>query len=92
MLHALTSRSGVMGLKMSEILLILAVLLLLFGATRLPQLGASLGSAIRNFKRGFSGDGEGEAAPEEKKAQPGALASTTTVDQNASAKTHSHQG
>jgi TatA/E family protein of Tat protein translocase len=45
-----------MGLKMSEILLILAVLMLLFGASRLPQLGSSLGSAIRNFKRGFSSD------------------------------------
>lgn len=51
-----------MGLKMSEILLILAVLLLLFGASRLPQLGASMGSAIRNFKRGF----HGEASSEEK--------------------------
>ena len=39
-------------------LLIFAVLLLLFGATRLPQLGSSLGSAIRNFKRGFSGEEE----------------------------------
>ena len=55
-----------MGLKMSEILLILAVLMLLFGASRLPQLGSSLGSAIRNFKRGFSGDASSE---EEKKLQ-----------------------
>ena len=47
-----------MGLKMSEILLILAALLLLFGASRLPQLGTSLGSAIRNFKKGFGGEGE----------------------------------
>jgi sec-independent protein translocase protein TatA len=47
-----------MGLKMSEVLLILAALLLLFGSTRLPALGSSLGSAIRNFKKGFAGDGE----------------------------------
>ena len=45
-----------MGLKMSEILLIMAALLLLFGASRLPQLGSSLGSAIRNFKKGFAGE------------------------------------
>ena len=51
-----------MGLKMSEILLILAVLMLLFGASRLPQLGSSLGSAIRNFKKGFGGEGEEPAA------------------------------
>lgn len=51
-----------MGLKMSEILLVLAALFLLFGASRLPQLGASMGSALRNFKRGFNG----EASSEEK--------------------------
>ncbi len=79
-----------MGLKPFEILLILAVLLLLFGATRLPQLGSSLGSAIRNFKRGFTG--EGEPSPEEKGSQPGTLASSSTVEQNASAKTPSRQG
>jgi TatA/E family protein of Tat protein translocase len=81
----------VMGLKMSEILLIMAVLLLLFGATRLPQLGSSLGSAIRNFKKGFSGP-DTEPNPDEKKPQPGPLASTTSVDANASAKATSHQG
>ncbi len=52
-----------MGLKWTEVLLIMAVLMLLFGATRLPQLGSSLGSAIRNFKKGFGG--EGEPTPEE---------------------------
>lgn len=47
-----------MGLKWTEMLLIFVVILLLFGSTRLPQLGSSLGSAIRNFKRGFSGEGD----------------------------------
>ena len=42
------------GFKWTEILLIIGVVLLLFGATRLPQLGSSLGSAIRNFKKSFS--------------------------------------
>jgi len=59
-----------MGLKMSEVLLILVVVLLLFGTSRLPQLGQSLGSAIRNFKKGF----QGEDLPEEP-AKPAALAS-----------------
>ncbi|MBS1148915.1 MAG: Chemotaxis protein methyltransferase CheR [Myxococcaceae bacterium] len=66
-----------MGLKWTEILLIMAVLLLLFGATRLPQLGSSLGSAIRNFKKGFGGDGEPtpeEAAKEKKIAEGGGTA------------------
>lgn len=49
------------GFKMTEILLVLLVVMLLFGASRLPQLGSSLGSAIRNFKRGFGGEDEKEA-------------------------------
>lgn len=49
------------GLRLPELLLIAAVLLLLFGATRLPALGAGLGGAIRGFKRSLGGsDGEGE--------------------------------
>jgi TatA/E family protein of Tat protein translocase len=78
-----------MGLKMSEILLIMAVLLLLFGASRLPQLGSSLGSAIRNFKRGFSGE-EAPAADDKKSA--GTLASNTTVEKDVNARSTSHQG
>jgi TatA/E family protein of Tat protein translocase len=77
-----------MGLKMSEILLIMAVLLLLFGASRLPQLGSALGSAIRNFKRGFGGE---ESSADDKK-QPGPLASSTTVEKDATARSTSHQG
>ncbi len=46
------------GFKMTEILLVLLVIMVLFGASRLPQLGSSLGSAIRNFKRGFGGEDE----------------------------------
>ena len=39
---------------MQEIMLILFILLLLFGAKRLPELGQSLGKGIREFKRGVS--------------------------------------
>jgi sec-independent protein translocase protein TatA len=49
-------------IKGPELLIIFGVLLLLFGATRLPQLGKSLGSAIRNFKRGISSDEDHEQA------------------------------
>ncbi|KFA93689.1 twin-arginine translocase TatA/TatE family subunit [Archangium violaceum] len=80
-----------MGLKMSEILLIMAVLLLLFGATRLPQLGSSLGSAIRNFKRGFSED-EGSSSSSDEKKPTGTLASNGTVEKDATARSTSHQG
>ncbi|WP_414639289.1 twin-arginine translocase TatA/TatE family subunit [Archangium sp.] len=78
-----------MGLKMSEILLIMAVLLLLFGASRLPQLGSALGSAIRNFKRGFGGE---ESASSDDKKQAGTLASNSTVEKDVNARSTSHQG
>ncbi|HUP19847.1 MAG TPA: twin-arginine translocase TatA/TatE family subunit [Gemmatimonadota bacterium] len=39
---------------MQEIILVLFILLLLFGAKRLPELGQSLGKGIREFKRGIS--------------------------------------
>lgn len=39
---------------MQEVILILFILLLLFGAKRLPELGQSLGKGIREFKRGVS--------------------------------------
>jgi sec-independent protein translocase protein TatA len=40
------------GLGMPELLVILAVALLIFGANRLPDIGAGLGKAIRGFKKG----------------------------------------
>lgn len=44
---------GMMG--MPELLLVLGVMLLIFGGTRLPQLAKGLGSSIREFKRGAAG-------------------------------------
>lgn len=35
-----------------ELLVILVIILLLFGSTKLPALGRSLGEAIKNFKKG----------------------------------------
>ncbi len=49
-----------------EILLIVLVLVLLFGASRLPQLGEGLGRAVRNFKRYARGDNEIDVTPPEK--------------------------
>ena len=45
-----------MGIGASELLLILVIVLVVFGATRVPQVGTALGQAIRNFKKAVSGD------------------------------------
>lgn len=39
------------NLGMSELLVILALVLLVFGAKRIPEIGASMGKGIREFKR-----------------------------------------
>ena len=42
------------SLGVPELLVILLIVLVLFGANKLPQLGKGLGSAIRNFKEGIN--------------------------------------
>ena len=49
------------GLGMPELLIILVIVLLLFGAKRLPEAGAGLGKAIRSFKDALS-DGSKDPA------------------------------
>ncbi|HZY02245.1 MAG TPA: twin-arginine translocase TatA/TatE family subunit [Anaeromyxobacteraceae bacterium] len=41
------------GLGIGELVVILLVLVLLFGASRLPQLGAGLGEGIKSFRKAF---------------------------------------
>jgi sec-independent protein translocase protein TatA len=53
-----------------EILLILVAVLLLFGAKRLPEIGASFGKGIREFKRSLSDASDAIAAPEDKSSNP----------------------
>jgi sec-independent protein translocase protein TatA len=43
------------GIGLPEVLLVLAIVLIIFGPKRLPQLGRSLGSGMRNFKESVSG-------------------------------------
>ncbi|PYN35840.1 MAG: twin-arginine translocase TatA/TatE family subunit, partial [Candidatus Rokuibacteriota bacterium] len=41
------------GLGSQELLVILVIVLILFGANRLPQLARSLGSSLKEFKKGI---------------------------------------
>ncbi len=47
-----------MNLGLGEILLILLIVLVIFGGSKLPALGRGIGEAIRNFKKGLSGEDE----------------------------------
>ena len=53
-----------MRLGIGEILLILAVALLIFGPSKLPQLGEALGKGIRNFKKSSEGNDDAPPAKE----------------------------
>jgi sec-independent protein translocase protein TatA len=63
----LRGRGDVMfGLGVQELLIILAILLLIFGPKKLPQLGSALGRTIRGFKKGVQ-EGDDEAAADDHK-------------------------
>jgi sec-independent protein translocase protein TatA len=47
---------GTLGLP--ELLVIFFIIFLIFGANKLPQLGAGLGEGIKNFKRSLKGEGD----------------------------------
>ena len=53
---------------MWEILLIVLVVLLLFGAKRLPEMGSSIGKGIREFKRSISDTQDAIMANEDQRA------------------------
>jgi len=47
------------GLGTQELIIILAIVFLIFGAKRLPEIGSGLGKAIKNFKGGVKSIEEG---------------------------------
>jgi sec-independent protein translocase protein TatA len=49
------------GIGMPELIIILVIILIIFGAGKLPEIGAGMGKAIKNFKG---------ASDEEKKKEP----------------------
>jgi sec-independent protein translocase protein TatA len=55
---------------MWEILLILLVVLLLFGAKRLPEVGSSIGKGIREFKRSITDTQDAIMGPDERNNLP----------------------
>lgn len=52
------------GLGASELLIILVIVLVIFGAGKLPEIGGALGKGIRNFRRASDGKDEIEVKSE----------------------------
>ena len=55
------------SLGVPELLIILGIVVLLFGTTRLPQLGKGLGESIRNFRQGLHGTDDAARAREDER-------------------------
>jgi sec-independent protein translocase protein TatA len=53
------------GLGMPELIIILVIILIIFGAGKLPQIGSGIGQGIRNFRRATSGESEENPEPKE---------------------------
>jgi sec-independent protein translocase protein TatA len=49
-----TGGDRMFGLSMQELMAIMAIVLVLFGAIRIPELGSGLGKAVKNFKQGMN--------------------------------------
>ena len=51
------------GIGTTELIIVLAIVVVIFGARRLPELGTGLGKSIKNFKAGLSGKNEIDVTP-----------------------------
>ncbi len=58
------------GIGTTELFIILAIVIVLFGASRLPELGSGVGKAIRNFKSGIGGKDEIDVTPKKDEGKP----------------------
>jgi sec-independent protein translocase protein TatA len=63
---AVTNFADFMGVGTPELLIILVIILLLFGGSKLPQLSRSIGSSIKELRKGID-DGVNDESPEKTK-------------------------
>mgnify|MGYP001559321907 CR=1 FL=1 len=59
---------AILGLGNTEIVVVLVLVLLLFGARKLPELAHSMGASINSFKKGMKAGTEDVAKPDDKPA------------------------
>jgi sec-independent protein translocase protein TatA len=59
------------GIGVQELVIILGIAVLLFGARRLPEIGSGMGKAIKNFKSALSGQDEIDVTPKKEEVTEG---------------------
>jgi sec-independent protein translocase protein TatA len=55
------------GIGVPELIVILVIVLIIFGAGKLPEIGGAIGKGIKNFKKSVRESDENETAPDSKK-------------------------
>ncbi len=55
------------GIGMPELLIILVIILIIFGAGKLPEIGGAIGKGIKNFKKSFQDSDEVENTEDHRK-------------------------
>ncbi len=55
------------GIGMPELIIILVIILIIFGAGKLPEIGGAIGKGIKNFKKASKEPDEIDVTPEDKK-------------------------
>jgi sec-independent protein translocase protein TatA len=79
------------GISIWELLILLVVLLLIFGAKRLPEMGRSLGKGMREFKEGVSGVEQSVSTTTPTPAPPPELPAAPSEPVDSSAETESER-
>ncbi|MFW5730082.1 MAG: twin-arginine translocase TatA/TatE family subunit [Desulfonatronovibrionaceae bacterium] len=57
------------GIGMTELIIILVIILVIFGANKLPEIGSGMGKAIKNFKKATTEPEEIDVSPDQKKQE-----------------------
>ncbi len=57
------------GLGTTELIIVLVLVLVIFGAGKLPEIGGALGKGLRNFKKSVKDPEEIDVTPEDKEKQ-----------------------